>query len=68
MADSGCKFVHPLPKKFECSFCHCALRNPVQVECGHRYCKECIESIIQNPGPICPLDNEEISKVSMCRQ
>jgi len=30
--------------KFLCVLCHLVLNNPVQRFCGHRYCKECIES------------------------
>ena len=68
MAGYECKFVYPLPEILECPFCHRALRNPVQAECGHRYCKDCVESILQKPRPICPLDNEEIFQVSVCGQ
>ena len=33
-----------LEKKYFCSLCEKVLRDPVQTNCGHLYCKECYES------------------------
>ena len=30
--------------KFQCGLCRLVLRDPQQRYCGHRYCKNCIES------------------------
>ena len=38
-------FVMPLDDKNKCSICLLALRNPVQTQCGHRFCKDCLEPI-----------------------
>jgi hypothetical protein len=32
-------------RKYLCGLCHLVLRNPVQLNCGHRYCKNCVEEI-----------------------
>ena len=65
-----CKFVYPLLKRHECPICLLAMRNPMQTECGHLFCRDCLEPILQRKSPICPLDNEEISVegVSVCRE
>ena len=57
-------FVHPLLKRYECPICLHAMRNPVQTECGHLFCKECLDPVLQRRRPVCPLDQEAISRVS----
>ena len=54
------KFVNPLLKRHECPICFFTMRNPVQTECGHRFCKECLEPVLKRRHPTCPLDKEEI--------
>ena len=62
MSGYGCKFVHPLLKRHECPLCHLAMRNPMQTECGHLFCKECLEQILKLRPPLCPLDNDPVSR------
>lgn len=38
------------------------MRNPVQTECGHLFCRECLEPVLKRRHPICPLDKEEITQ------
>ena len=68
MSGYGCKFVHPLLKRHECPLCHLAMRNPMQTECGHLFCKDCLEQILKLRPPLCPLDNDPVSRegVSVC--
>ena len=56
------KFAHPLMKRHECPICLFAMRNPVQTECGHLFCKECLSPLLRGRRPICPLDQEAISQ------
>ncbi len=35
-------FEPPLESKYECPICLMCLREPVQTECGHRFCRNCI--------------------------
>lgn len=35
-------FDPPLENKYECPICLLGLREPVQTECGHRFCRGCI--------------------------
>lgn len=51
------RFECHLDKKYVCPVCLCALRDPVQTKCGHRFCKTCLKRA-SGPGDIakCPLD------------
>ncbi|XP_037968203.2 TNF receptor-associated factor 6-B [Plutella xylostella] len=42
--------------RYECPVCLNWLREPVITTCGHRFCKSCITSWLQNSGH-CPIDN-----------
>ena len=56
---------------FRCPICRYCLNNPMQTPCGHRFCKECIESVLQSSQPICPLDREQLDNVfpdAACRR
>ena len=55
------KFVNTLLKRHECPICLFAMRNPVQTECGHLFCKDCLEPVLKRRQPICPLDKEDIT-------
>ena len=39
-------FVDPLDPRFECPICHLCLKDPCQTECGHRFCRLCIQKWI----------------------
>ncbi|XP_029188154.1 TNF receptor-associated factor 4-like isoform X1 [Acropora muricata] len=52
------QFTSPLDKAFECPVCLIALRDPMQITpCGHRVCNTCLQPILRNKRPRCPLDN-----------
>ena len=55
------KFKHSLLRRHECPICLYAMKVPVQTECGHLFCKECLEPVLKQRRPICPLDQEDIS-------
>ena len=59
------KFVNPLLKRHECPVCLYAMRNPVQTECGHLFCRECLDPVLKRKRPICPLDKEDINADSI---
>ena len=35
-------FVDPLPTDFTCCICFLAFREPMQLPCGHQFCKNCL--------------------------
>ncbi|XP_055845290.1 TNF receptor-associated factor 6 [Episyrphus balteatus] len=47
--------------RYECPICIHWLNEPVLTSCGHRFCKSCIESWLQNENQCCPLDNKKLS-------
>ena len=36
-------FEPPVQSDHECPICKMCLRDPVQTECGHHFCKSCIQ-------------------------
>ena len=59
------KFVNPLLKRHECPICLYAMKTPVQTECGHLFCRECLDPVLKRKRPICPIDKEEIHQDSI---
>mmetsp|Transcript_39015 Transcript_39015/g.44611 ORF Transcript_39015/g.44611 Transcript_39015/m.44611 type:complete len:88 (+) Transcript_39015:31-294(+) len=45
-------------KDFECSICICLLVDPVRLDCGHLFCKFCLENYFEN---------QDAKKCPMCR-
>lgn len=40
--------IEMVGRRYECHICHLILRDPVQFsECGHRFCKICINKYIK---------------------
>ena len=56
------RFIVELQSRHKCTLCTLAMRNPVQTECGHLFCKLCLEPILLQPNPRCPVDQESISR------
>ena len=55
-------FLYPLLKRHECPICLLAMRDPVQTECGHLFCRGCLEPVLSKDTPLCPLDNASLNK------
>lgn len=55
-------FEPPVTSLEECPICLLVLRNPVQTECGHRFCQKCIMKVIREGRKKCPIDNEDLSE------
>ncbi|XP_078667690.1 TNF receptor-associated factor 6-like isoform X2 [Branchiostoma floridae x Branchiostoma belcheri] len=52
----------PLEPKYECPICLMGLREPVQTNCGHRFCRYCILKSIRDAGARCPVDNSPLTE------
>ncbi|CAH1256606.1 TRAF6 [Branchiostoma lanceolatum] len=52
----------PLEPKYECPICLMGLREPVQTNCGHRFCRYCILKSIRDAGARCPIDNSPLTE------
>lgn len=59
-------FVQDLQRRHQCRICLLALRVPMQTECGHLFCKDCLEPIFEKLHPTCPVDQEAISREDVC--
>ena len=46
-------------EKFLCTVCHLVLRHAVQRYCGHRYCKDCVETAADTACPACEREGLE---------
>ncbi|XP_020913585.1 TNF receptor-associated factor 6 isoform X2 [Exaiptasia diaphana] len=55
-------FDPPLESKYECPICLLGLREPVQTQCGHRFCRNCIVRSLRDAGNKCPVDNVPLSE------
>ncbi|PIO69452.1 zinc finger, C3HC4 type [Teladorsagia circumcincta] len=57
-------FKGGLPEDCTCPLCEQALRAPVITQCGHSFCKECID-LSENGPTTCPVCQTEISPDSL---
>lgn len=48
-------FDSPLPDKYRCPICLSGLRDAVQTQCGHRFCRGCLAKWANDQG-VCPVD------------
>ncbi|XP_078490796.1 zinc finger protein [Ciona intestinalis] len=53
------EFIPSLDNKYMCPICLLALRDPVQTECGHRFCHLCILRCIRSKAS-CPVDQRTL--------
>ena len=62
------RFVEPLLKGHECPICLLAMRNPVQTECGHLFCRVCMEQVLSSSQTVCPVDKTIVTErmVRLC--
>ncbi len=57
------KFEPRLEPKYECPICLMCLREPMQTECGHRFCGACILRSLRDAGSRCPVDQLPLQKM-----
>ncbi|XP_070581857.1 TNF receptor-associated factor 2-like [Ptychodera flava] len=67
-------FQSRLPSRYKCTAGHHALQDPYQTDCGHRFCKACIDDILNRQEyhmcAGCPEDDgcgEKLSKAKVYR-
>ncbi|XP_029638528.1 TNF receptor-associated factor 6-like isoform X1 [Octopus sinensis] len=51
--------------KYECPICLLILCEPMQTECGHRFCKSCIDRWLTEGNCKCPIDNADVDQNKM---
>lgn len=50
-----------------CPICHAPLVDPVDTECGHTFCRECIAESLAH-SEVCPMDRQPLSRHSSLRR
>ena len=55
-------FDPPLESTYECPICLLGMREPVQTDCGHRFCRGCILRSLRGSGSRCPVDNKHLDE------
>lgn len=55
-------FLDPKDDKYTCPICLLVLREPLQTECGHRFCRVCISRWLRDSEGRCPVDNERLQE------
>lgn len=43
------------------------ISEPVKTPCGHRFCRQCIQTLLQNKNALCPLCNRAIQRRSISK-
>lgn len=56
------EFVPKVDERYECSICLLVLREPMQTQCGHRFCRDCIVKWLRESQHRCPVDNEPLTE------
>lgn len=56
------QFVPARSEKYDCPICLLVLREPMQTECGHRFCKSCILKWLRESEARCPVDNQPLEE------
>lgn len=57
-------FINPLESRHVCGLCELVIRLPMQTDCGHIFCNDCLqEAMSSGEKMLCPIDGEKISQV-----
>ena len=57
-------FIGPLEPRHVCGLCRLVIRSPVQTNCGHIFCADCLKEVMSGgEKALCPIDGEKISQV-----
>ncbi|XP_078050480.1 uncharacterized protein LOC144476978 isoform X2 [Augochlora pura] len=54
--------IRNMQKCLRCSICLHPISNPMRTRCGHRFCRECIQKVLQSKNSTCPLCNSVIKR------
>ncbi|XP_068725653.1 TNF receptor-associated factor 6-like isoform X2 [Montipora capricornis] len=57
------EFVDEVSQNQKCPVCLLPMRDAVQTsDCGHRFCRDCLQQIVRSDHPVCPNDRQEIEE------
>ncbi|XP_076657661.1 uncharacterized protein LOC143361851 [Halictus rubicundus] len=55
IADNLSELIQNMQKSLQCTICLHTISNPMRTRCGHRFCQECIQKVLQSKKATCPL-------------
>ncbi|XP_068698449.1 TNF receptor-associated factor 4-like [Montipora foliosa] len=57
------EFVDEVSQNQKCPVCLLPMRDAVQTsDCGHRFCRDCLQQIVRSDHTVCPNDRQEIEE------
>ncbi|XP_076283573.1 uncharacterized protein LOC143210537 [Lasioglossum baleicum] len=62
IADSLSELIQNMQKNLQCIICLHTITNAIRTRCGHRFCRECIQKVLQSKNAACPLCNSFIHR------
>ena len=60
-------YVKDVDENLMCSICHAPLVDPVDTECNHTFCRECIGEALTHSS-LCPMDRHPLSRLAPLKQ
>nr|XP_012144204.1 PREDICTED: breast cancer type 1 susceptibility protein homolog isoform X1 [Megachile rotundata] len=57
--------IKNMQTSLQCTICLHTISQPVKTPCGHRFCRTCIQTVLQNKSALCPLCNTPIQRRSI---
>ncbi|CAK9809000.1 Breast cancer type 1 susceptibility protein homolog [Anthophora quadrimaculata] len=61
-ADKLLEVISNMQKCLQCMICLNTISDPMITPCGHRFCRGCIQTVLQNKNTTCPLCNATINR------
>ncbi|CAK9832607.1 Breast cancer type 1 susceptibility protein homolog [Anthophora retusa] len=61
-ADKLSEVISNMQKCLQCMICLNTISDPMITPCGHRFCRVCIQTVLQNKNTTCPLCNTTINR------
>ncbi|XP_076477413.1 breast cancer type 1 susceptibility protein homolog [Bombus vancouverensis nearcticus] len=59
--------IRNIQKCLQCTICLNTISEPVKTLCGHRFCRQCIQTLLQSKNALCPLCNRAIQRRSISK-
>ncbi|XP_043588813.1 breast cancer type 1 susceptibility protein homolog isoform X2 [Bombus pyrosoma] len=59
--------IRNIQKCLQCTICLHTISDPVKTLCGHRFCRQCIQTLLQSKNALCPLCNRAIQRRSISK-
>nr|XP_031844675.1 breast cancer type 1 susceptibility protein homolog [Nomia melanderi] len=59
--------IQNMQKCLQCPICLHTISDPARTRCGHRFCRDCIQTVLQSKNAACPLCNAVIHRRSICK-